>query len=548
MKFGYFTLSDNHYDNNPRSPNQFVADIIDEALYAETLGMHSAWIGEHHFSTLGVLSCPDLALAYIAARTQRIRLAPAVTVLPLHHPIRVAEQWASLDLLSGGRVDFAAGRGYDRREYAPAWRVVRRQPVDLRGRHGDRAAPVVGRSTDLASRPALRFDDVAITPQPVQQPIPAYVASFSKPSIELAARLGCGLIVAPFAAAMTFGGLQQVRELYHETCAKHGTTPGRLMCSYFTHFADDDAQQQAARARQIRYYKECVIPAFPGDPATAPPSYRYFIAMVERLRNVRPEDLTENSVLLGSPAHITDDAEAGGSGRRRRGDPVFQRRAEAARTGQGRDGAVHGAGGAALPMSMHDRLALYSRNNLKLGLFGANCSSGRAVTKVPERWSGNWDDCLRLARMADEAGIEFMLPVGRWKGYGGDTDYQGETLETVTWAAGLLGATQRLTVFGTVHAPLIHPLIAAKQFVTADHHRPGPLWAQHRLRLERGRVRHVRRHDARTRRALRVRAGVVRCDPPRLVGCRGLRSSTAGSSGCARHARSRSRTAAAGRS
>jgi hypothetical protein len=119
MQFGYFTLSDNHYVDNTRPPNQFIADIVDEALYAEQVGMHSAWIGEHHFSTLGVLSCPDLALAYIAARTQRIRLAPAVTVLPLHHPIRVAEQWASLDLLSGGRVDFAAGRGYDRREYAP---------------------------------------------------------------------------------------------------------------------------------------------------------------------------------------------------------------------------------------------------------------------------------------------------------------------------------------------------------------------------------------------------------------------------------------------
>ncbi len=120
-------------------------------------------------------------------------------------------------------------------------------------------------------------------------------------------------------------------------------------------------------------------------------------------------------------------------------------------------------------MTMRDRLALYSDNRLKLGLFGANCSSGRAVTMVPERWSGGWDDCLQLARMADEAGIEFMLPVGRWKGYGGDTDYQGETLETVTWAAGLLAATKRITVFGTVHAPLIHPLIAAKQFVTADH-------------------------------------------------------------------------------
>jgi alkanesulfonate monooxygenase SsuD/methylene tetrahydromethanopterin reductase-like flavin-dependent oxidoreductase (luciferase family) len=84
MKFGYFTLSDNNYADNRRSANQFVADILDEALYAEEVGLHSAWIGEHHFSTLGVLSCPDLVLAQVAARTSRIRLAPAVTVLPLH--------------------------------------------------------------------------------------------------------------------------------------------------------------------------------------------------------------------------------------------------------------------------------------------------------------------------------------------------------------------------------------------------------------------------------------------------------------------------------
>ena len=115
------------------------------------------------------------------------------------------------------------------------------------------------------------------------------------------------------------------------------------------------------------------------------------------------------------------------------------------------------------------RAAMGSANRLKLGLFGANCSSGRAVTLAPERWSGEWDDCLRLAQMADDAGIEFMLPIGRWKGYGGDTDYQGATYETVTWACGLLAQTRRLTVFGTVHAPLIAPLIAAKQFVTADH-------------------------------------------------------------------------------
>ena len=78
------------------------------------------------------------------------------------------------------------------------------------------------------------------------------------------------------------------------------------MCSYFIHFADNADDEAAARARQIRYYRECVIPAFPGDPATAPPSYRYFVGMVERLQKVRPEDLTDNAVLLGSPSRMIE--------------------------------------------------------------------------------------------------------------------------------------------------------------------------------------------------------------------------------------------------
>ena len=105
-----------------------------------------------------------------------------------------------------------------------------------------------------------------------------------------------------------------------------------------------------------------------------------------------------------------------------------------------------------------ERAAMYGSNKLQIGLFGPNCSSGRAVTMVPERWSGSWPDNLALARMADEAGIDFLLPIARWKGYGGDTDYQGATLETLTWASGLLASTSRITVFGTVHAPLFNPL------------------------------------------------------------------------------------------
>ena len=120
-------------------------------------------------------------------------------------------------------------------------------------------------------------------------------------------------------------------------------------------------------------------------------------------------------------------------------------------------------------VSQSVRNAMHGTNKLTIGLFGANCSSGRAVTMVPERWSGDWPDNMKLVQMADAAGIDFMLPIGRWKGYGGDTDYQGSTFETINWASGLLALSKRITVFGTVHAPLFNPIIAAKMMTTADH-------------------------------------------------------------------------------
>ena len=310
MEFGYFTLSDNHYENNTRSANTFVSNITDEALYAEQLGMHSAWIGEHHFNSLGVLSCPDLVLSYIAARTSRIRLAPAVTVLPLHHPIRVAEQWATLDLLSNGRVDFAAGRGYDRREYEPFH-------VDFDDNQGifeeglEAGAPALaggGRRAHLASRAStIPFKDVRITPKPVQKPIPTYVASFSKPSIELAARLGCGLIVAPVRRRDELRRAQAGGRPLHETCAKHGKAPGRLMCSYFTHFADTPgAGGGATRAPDplLQGVRDPGAARRPEDRAAELSLFRRYGRPSSH--KVKPEDLTENSVLIGSSAGITE--------------------------------------------------------------------------------------------------------------------------------------------------------------------------------------------------------------------------------------------------
>ena len=306
MEFGYFTLSDNHYLNNSRSANQFVEDILDETLYADELGFHSAWIGEHHFSSLGVLSCPDLTLAYAAARTKKIRLAPAVTVLPLHHPVHVAEMWATLDLLSNGRVDFATGRGYDRKEYAPfgadffASAEIFEEGIEvlLKAWNSPGKWSHKGRFYDIP--------EMSITPRPVQKPIPFYVASFSKTSLEMAAKRGLNIIYAPFAAGMVFGGLDKAVASYREACARAGTKAGRAMCSYFIYIADDTKQEDYGRETQMSYFNHCVLQAFPQKKEDAPPTMQYFLKIVDILKNMKKEDLSDKSILLGSPQKIVD--------------------------------------------------------------------------------------------------------------------------------------------------------------------------------------------------------------------------------------------------
>ena len=109
---------------------------------------------------------------------------------------------------------------------------------------------------------------------------------------------------------------------------------------------------------------------------------------------------------------------------------------------------------------------LLGGNRFKLGVFGANCSGGLSLLK--ERWSGDWDDNVSLAKLADEAGIECLVPLQRWKGYGGASNVNSHCLESIAWACGLLAQTRHVSIFATVHATLLHPVFAAKQMATAD--------------------------------------------------------------------------------
>ncbi len=307
MKIGYFTLTDNpiEYAPNRKNPNQMVLDLEEQCVYAEDLGFDSVWVPEHHFSVLGVLPSPAMLLTSVAAKTKKIKLAPATVVLPLNHPIRLAEEYALLDLLSNGRAIFSAGRGYDKREY------------DVYGIDFNKSRDLFFEGLDIMKKAWTEeffsyngefytFPEVSLTPRPVQDPHPPiYVAAFSEPTIEKAAAMGEHVIFAPFAASMVFGSLGNAVDNFNRLSHKAGFKNKKAACSYFINVTESPEETERTKERMLRYFSG-LVPAFPGDPKKAPPHISYFVEIVERLKNLKTNDLSEQSIIVGDAEYVTE--------------------------------------------------------------------------------------------------------------------------------------------------------------------------------------------------------------------------------------------------
>jgi FMNH2-dependent dimethyl sulfone monooxygenase len=120
-------------------------------------------------------------------------------------------------------------------------------------------------------------------------------------------------------------------------------------------------------------------------------------------------------------------------------------------------------------MNKHLVPVLNPENALKIGIFGINLRGGVTLADVEGNVKGDWDENLRLARWADRIGIDAVIPIARWRGYGGDANLGDRSFETFTWATGLMSATRRIQAFATCHVPIVHPVQAAKLSATADH-------------------------------------------------------------------------------
>ncbi|NPD16109.1 LLM class flavin-dependent oxidoreductase [Xinfangfangia sp. D13-10-4-6] len=112
---------------------------------------------------------------------------------------------------------------------------------------------------------------------------------------------------------------------------------------------------------------------------------------------------------------------------------------------------------------------MFNDNKLKLGIFGSNCSNACAITMAETSFEPTFEKNLEIARMLESSGFECMVPIARWRGFGGPSNFNGNCMETYTWAAALAAQTKSIYLFATSHVPTIHPIVAAKMATTIDH-------------------------------------------------------------------------------
>ena len=225
MKFGLLTLFD--YYPEDCSPQEYYRFLLDEIAYAEELGFDSVWMGEHHFCNY-LCPSPQVFAAAVAQRTTRLRLGTAVALLPLHDPVRLAEDYAMVDVLSNGRLDFGVSRGFQKTSYDG----FERSMDDSRERFAE-GIDIIDKawSQDSLSYEGQyrRLPNLSVLPRPVQRPRPPiWIGAGPTPeSYELAAAHGYNILLASvFAPIQTFAPFVK---LYRERLQEAGYDPSPML-------------------------------------------------------------------------------------------------------------------------------------------------------------------------------------------------------------------------------------------------------------------------------------------------------------------------------
>jgi alkanesulfonate monooxygenase SsuD/methylene tetrahydromethanopterin reductase-like flavin-dependent oxidoreductase (luciferase family) len=299
-----------------------VTEEVEQMVLSEALGFDSVWLTEHHYSDYGLSSAPTALLACVAARTERVRLGTAVYVLPFHHPLRLAEETAMLDILSRGRLTVGLGRG--------------NRPIEFLG-HGipqDESRTRMEEGVEVLiqawTQPRVHFhgrhwqiDGVPIYPKPFTRPHPPFAFAVGSPeSIDWVGRHGWAMLSSGLFTPLD--GALRNRTRYVEAMRAGGhdqpTIDANLACWVYTkhvYVAQTDAQARADAEAPERWfldsYARSISPDGLGEISDA--TRQRAAEAATRVRGLRWEELVEGTLLIGSPEtlrqRITDLQQAG---------------------------------------------------------------------------------------------------------------------------------------------------------------------------------------------------------------------------------------------
>ncbi len=301
MRFGFF-------DQLPCASGfteaQRYRDILAQIELGDELGFDTVWLGELHFSrAFSILASPLMVLAAAAQRTNRIRLGTAVTLLPLHNPVKIAEDAATADILSNGRLELGVGRGTAPLHYA-GYGI----PQDESRERFDEAIDfIVGVWTNERfsyEGKYFRAQDLTVIPRPVQQPYPPVrIAANSPDTFPFAARWQFPIFATPL--------INPPDKLKEGLAVYRGTLPaGDIALAFPVHVTTSRAQaRQDSEAGLMRFLREAAERLRPVGQADIK-SFEAFRQVLARIERVRYEDVESEMAVFGDPQYCIERVHA----------------------------------------------------------------------------------------------------------------------------------------------------------------------------------------------------------------------------------------------
>jgi alkanesulfonate monooxygenase SsuD/methylene tetrahydromethanopterin reductase-like flavin-dependent oxidoreductase (luciferase family) len=305
MQFGLFYLFSD-FGDIPQE--RLFAEVMEEIEHGEALGFESVWLPEHHFAIYGMLGNPLLLAAAVAQRTERMKIGTAVVVLPFQHPLRVAEDAAMVDALSGGRLLLGVGRGYQPPEFH-GFDVPQGESSEMFLESFEIIKRALSGEKFAYDGKYWKFEEpIEIFPKPLQKPHPPfYVASVSRRSLDVAARHNMSLLRSP-----QFSNLDAVAAAFDEYVGLlrgYGHDPDALdqplSMRVYVAPTDEEAKAETKHALWFYHLLGSLVPGAPGR-EEVPKGYEKYPMDPEALANLTLDDVWERGTAFGSPERVTE--------------------------------------------------------------------------------------------------------------------------------------------------------------------------------------------------------------------------------------------------